>query len=79
MPMTPGDAVARALDMISTIATLTDGLAQRNAAQASYYIASLHEVGLLSPSQFEELTASAASALRDWEVEHATHIAMARG
>jgi hypothetical protein len=38
--MTPDDAVARANDMIKVIATLSDGLAQRNAAQAAFYIAS---------------------------------------
>ena len=75
MPMTPDDAVARAMDMISAIATLSDGLAQRNAAQATYYIASLHEIGLLSQSQFEELSGLAAAALHDWELEHARHIA----
>ena len=75
MPMTPDDAVARAMDMISAIATLSDGLAQRNAAQATYYIASLHEIGLLSQSQFEELTFKAAAALHVWKVEHARHIA----
>jgi len=71
MPMTADDAVNRAQDMISAIATLSDGLAQRNAAQATYYIASLYEIGLLSKSQFEELTARAASALHDWEIQHA--------
>jgi hypothetical protein len=71
MPMTTDDAMNRALDMISAIATLSDGLAQRNAAQATYYIASLYEIGLLSKPRFEELTDRAASALHDWEIQHA--------
>lgn len=71
MDMTTGSAVARALDMIDTIATLSDGLAQRNAAQTKFYIASLHDVGLLSREQFESLNKQADNALHDWEVHHA--------
>lgn len=68
-PLTNDDAIARALDMISTIETLSDGLAQRNAAQTMYYISSLYEMELLTKSQFEVLINATDSALRDWEVE----------
>jgi hypothetical protein len=71
MPMTNADAVARALDMNQSIRTLSDGLAQYNAAQARYYIASLYDLGLLEPLQFNELMAANVKALNDWETHHA--------
>jgi hypothetical protein len=71
MPMTNAVAVARAWDMIHTIGTLSDGLAQYNAAQARFYIASLYEVGLLDQAQFDELMAANVKALNDWETHHA--------
>lgn len=58
MPMTNAVAVARAWDMINTIGTLSDGLAQYDAAQARFYIASLYDVGFLDKPQFEELMAA---------------------
>lgn len=61
-------AIERAKDMIAGIGTLTDGLAQRNAAQAKFYIASLHDLGLLDELQFSDLCAQTDAALRDWEV-----------
>ncbi|RYE71180.1 MAG: hypothetical protein EOO81_06515 [Oxalobacteraceae bacterium] len=69
--MTNADAVARAQDMIDTIGTLSDGLAQYNAAQARYYIASLYELGLLEQSKFNELMAANVQALNDWETRQA--------
>jgi hypothetical protein len=72
MPMTNADAVSRALDMISAIDTLSDGLAQYNAAQARYYTASLYELGLLDETQFNELMAQSVKALHDWETHHAS-------
>lgn len=71
MEMTNHAAVSRATDMISTIGTLSDGLAQRNAAQTRFYIASLHDVGLLSRAQFEALSNQTDAALQDWEVRQA--------
>jgi hypothetical protein len=71
MPMTNADAVERAWDMIDTIGTLSDGLAQYNAAQARYYVASLYDLGLLDQSQFNELMAANVKALNDWETHHA--------
>lgn len=65
MPMTNADAVARALDMNEAIRTLSDGLAQYNAAQAPYYIASLYALGLLEQDQFNELMAANVKALND--------------
>jgi len=46
---------------------LTDGLAQRNAAQTRFYIASLLELGVLTPSQFDILIAATNAALEEWE------------
>ncbi|KPB50668.1 Unknown protein sequence [Pseudomonas coronafaciens pv. oryzae] len=71
MPMTNADAVARAWDMINTIGSLSDGLAQYNAAQARFYIASLYDLGLLDQPQFDELMAANVKALNDWETHHA--------
>lgn len=71
MAMTNADAVSRARDMIKMIGTLSDGLAQYNAAQARYYIASLYELGLLEQAQFNELMAANVKALNDWETRHA--------
>jgi hypothetical protein len=70
MPMTNADAVARALDMNKAIRTLSDGLAQYNAAQARFYIASLYDLGLLEQGQFDELMAANVKALNDWETHH---------
>ncbi|HEX8590820.1 hypothetical protein [Pseudomonas sp.] len=70
MPMTNADAVARALDMISAIGTLSDGLSQYNAAQARYYIASLYDLGFLEDTQFQKLMAQTQDALHDWETHH---------
>jgi DNA-binding transcriptional regulator YiaG len=69
--MTNADAVARARDMIAAIGTLSDGLAQYNAAQTRHYIASLYELGRLEQSQFYELMAATVKALNDWETHHA--------
>jgi len=66
--MTPEMALERAKDMIDSIGTLTDGLAQRNAAQTKFYIATLHDLRLLDDLQFTELCAQTDAALRDWEV-----------
>lgn len=71
MPMTNADAVVRALAMNEAIRTLSDGLAQYNAAQARYYIASLYDLGLLEQGQFNELMAANVKALNDWETHHA--------
>ncbi len=70
MAMTNADAVSRARDMIDSIRTLSDGLAQYNAAQARYYIASLYDLGLLEAFQFNELMAANVQALNDWETNH---------
>lgn len=70
MPMTNSDAIARAMDMINAIGTLSDGLAQYNAAQARHYIASLYDLGLLERAQLDELMALTQTALRDWETHH---------
>jgi hypothetical protein len=69
--MTTAEAVSRARAMIDVIGTLSDGLAQYNAAQARFYIASLYDVGLLDRPQFEELMAANVQALNDWETHHA--------
>lgn len=66
--MTPETALERANDMIASIGTLTDGLAQRNAAQTKFYIATLHDLGLLDDVQFADLCAQTDAALHDWEV-----------
>jgi hypothetical protein len=70
MPITNAEAVSRVMDMISAIGTLSDGLAQYNAAQARYYVASLYDLGLLQRSQFNELMAATGKALNDWETHH---------
>lgn len=69
--MTSAEAVSRAWDMIRAVGTLSDGLAQCNAAQAPHYIASLYELGLLDHTQFNELIAANVKALNDWEIHHA--------
>ena len=69
--MTNAEALSRARAMIDAIDTLSDGLAQYNAAQARFYIASLYDVGLLDRLQFEELMAANVKALNDWETHHA--------
>jgi hypothetical protein len=69
--MTNATAVARALDMNEAIRTLSDGLAQYNAAQARFYIASLYDLGLLDQPQFDDLMAANVKALNDWETHHA--------
>jgi len=51
MPTTNADAVARALDMMNAIRTLSDGLSQYNAAQARCYVASLYDLRLLEEAQ----------------------------
>jgi hypothetical protein len=63
--MPTADAVSRAWAMIDAIGTLSDGLAQYNAAQARFYIASLYDVGLQDRPQFEELMAANVQALND--------------
>lgn len=70
MPLTNETAMARAYDMIGTIGTLSDGLAQRNAAQTIFYVTSLHDSGLVSSEQLEELVAATKRALSDWEQCH---------
>lgn len=70
MPMSNADAMSRAMDMIKSIGTLSDGLAQYNAAQARHYIASLYELGLLRQSQFNKLMEASQKALHDWETHH---------
>jgi hypothetical protein len=71
VPMTNAEALSRARAMIDAIGTLSDGLAQYNAAQARFYIASLYDLGLLNQAQFDELMAANVQALNDWETRHA--------
>jgi hypothetical protein len=71
VPMTNAEALSRARAMIDAIGTLSDGLAQYNAAQARFYIASLYDLGLLNQAQFDELMAANVQALNDWETHHA--------
>lgn len=72
MPMINAVAVARAWEMIHTIGTLSDDLAQYSAAQARLYIASLYGIGLLERNHFDELMAANVQALNDWETHHAS-------
>lgn len=69
--MTNADAMARALDINGPIRSLSDGLAQYNAPQARFYIASLYDLGFLEPAQFNELMAANVKALNGWETHHA--------
>lgn len=71
MPMTNSKAVARAMDMRAAIGTLSDGLAQYNAAQARHYIVSLSALSLLEKCQFDDLMEATQTALHGWETHHA--------